>query len=153
MTAATRPLGFSLPVLAGLAALGVPRVVLHDLNLVHEGTFVNALLVFVPPLCWIAAALWRRPPRPFLTVLAIAGIYGVLLAVAHQALWHVAFGDAGPNLGGRLAGLDPVIQEILMRAAAAVSSLGTGLVIGAIAGAVTALLARIVPGGTTSQAP
>jgi hypothetical protein len=151
--AAARPLELGRPALAGLAALGVPRVVLHDLNLVHEGTFVNGLLVFIPPLCWIAAVLWRRAPRPFLTVLAIGAIYGVMLAVVHQALWHVAFGDTGPSLGGRFTGLDPAIQELLMRTAAATSSVLTGLVVGVIAGAAAALLARIVPGRAKPTAP
>lgn len=51
MSGHVRRPGFSRPALTGLAALGVPRVVLHDLGLVGEGAPINLLLVFVPPLC------------------------------------------------------------------------------------------------------
>ncbi|WP_144120831.1 hypothetical protein [Catellatospora sichuanensis] len=140
--------GFSLPVLVGLAALAAPRVVLHDLDVIQEGTFVNGLFVFVPPLCWIAAVLWRRPPRPFLTVVVVGAIYGVFLAVGHQLLWAHALGGVAPTLGGNLADLDPTVQELLLRTAAAVSSLVTGVLVGVLTGAVAALLCRVVPDRT-----
>jgi len=137
-------LGFSWPVLAGLAALAAPRVILHDLGAVQEGTFVNALLVFVPPLCWIAAVLFRRPPRPFLTVVVIGALYGVFLMAGHQLMWDTAFGGSTPRLGDRLAALGPGSQELLLRTAAALSSLVTGVVVGVVTGAVAVLLSRLV---------
>ncbi|GAA1409863.1 hypothetical protein [Catellatospora coxensis] len=145
MTGRVRPLGFSWPVLVGLAALAAPRVVLHDLDLVREGTPVNALLVFGPLACWLAAVLWRRPPRPFLTVVVLGALYGVFLAAGHQVLWDAAFGGAGPSLGGNLADVDPAVQEVLLRAAAVLSSLVTGVVVGVLTGAVAVLLCRFVP--------
>ncbi|MDG6108715.1 hypothetical protein Daura_30430 [Dactylosporangium aurantiacum] len=146
MSRPRRTLGFSWPVLAGLAALAVPRLVLHDLDVIHEGSLVNGLLVFLPPLCWIAAVLWRRPARPFLTVLVIGVLYGVFLAAGHQLLWDTAFGGATPTLGGNLADVDPAVQRGLMRGAAVVSSLVTGTLVGAVTGAVAALLCRVVTG-------
>lgn len=137
--------GFSWPVLVGLAALAVPRVVLHDLGVIEEGSLVNGLLVFLPPLCWIAAVLWRRPSRPFLTVLLVGALYGVFLAVGHQLLWDSAFGQAAPALGGNLADLDPGAQEGILRTAAVLSSLVTGAFVGAVTGAVATLLCRVVP--------
>jgi hypothetical protein len=118
-------------------------VVLHDLGVVEEGTFVNALLVFVPPACWIAAVLWRRPPRPFLSMLVVGVLYGVFLAAGHQLLWDTAFGGATPTL----AGTDPAIQEGILRTAAFLSSLVTGTVVGAAAGVVAHLLNRLVGTG------
>lgn len=141
-----RTLGFSWPVLVGLAALAVPRLVLHDLDVIHEGSFVNGLLVFLPPLCWIAAVLWQRPTRPFVTVLVIGALYGVFLAAGHQLLWDTAFGGVAPALGGNLADVDPTVQRGIVRAAAAVSSLVTGTIVGAVTGAVAALLCRVVAG-------
>lgn len=145
MTGRVRPLGFSWPVLVGLAALAAPRVVLHDLDVVQEGTPVNALLVFGPLACWIAAVLWRRPPRPFLTVVVIGAVYGVFIAAGHQMMWDAVFDGAAPSLGGNLADVDPAVQEVLLRAAAVLSSLVTGVVVGVLTGAVAALLCRFVP--------
>ncbi|MEU7818664.1 hypothetical protein [Pseudonocardia sp. NPDC049154] len=145
MSGSRRPLGFAWPVLVGLAALAAPRVVLHDLGIVEEGSIVNGLLVFVPPALWIAAVLWRRPARPFRTVVVIGAIYGVLLAVGHQLLWTTAFGGDAPALGGALTGIDPTTGDALLRAAAALSSLVTGTLVGVVAGAVALLLTRIVP--------
>ncbi|TQM11978.1 hypothetical protein [Pseudonocardia kunmingensis] len=127
-----------LPVLAlvGLALLAAPRVVLHDLDLIQEGTVVNALFVFVPPLVWIAVAVLRRVPNPFLTVLVIGAIYGVLLAVGHQLLWHVSFPDGTPRLGGNLGDVPPATSEVVVRGFAAVGSVFTGVLVGAVSGLV-----------------
>ncbi|MEV4136940.1 hypothetical protein AB0J72_32790 [Dactylosporangium sp. NPDC049742] len=144
MSRPRRMLGFSWPVLVGLAALAAPRLVLHDLGVVEEGSLVNGLLVFLPPLCWIAAVLWQRPPRPFVTVLVIGALYGVFLAAGHQLLWDTAFDGVTPTLGGNLADVDPTVQRGVVRGAAAVSSLVTGTIVGAVTGAVAALLCRVV---------
>jgi hypothetical protein len=145
MSRSRRVLGFPWPVLVGLAALAAPRVILHDLGVVMEGSFVNGLLVFLPSLCWIVAVLWRRPAHPFLTVLVIGAFYGVFLAAGHQLLWDTAFDGDTLTLGGNLVDLDPATQRGILRTAAAVSSLLTGTVVGAITGVVAALLCRIVP--------
>ena len=145
MSAAVRPLGFSWPVLVALAALAAPRVVLHDLGALEEGSVVNGLFVFLPPAGWIAAVLWKRPPRPFATVVVIGAIYGVFLALGHQLLWDAAFGGNAPTLGGNLAGMDPGTQEIALRAAAVLSSLVTGTLVGVVTAAVALLLCRVVP--------
>ena len=144
-TKACRSLGFSWPVLVALAALAAPRVVLHDLGIIEEGTFVNGLFVFVPPACWIATVLWKRPRRPFATVVTIGALYGVFLTIGHQLLWNAAVGGNTPTLGGNLAEIDPAVQEGLLRAAAVVSSLVTGTLVGVLAAAVAVGLARILP--------
>lgn len=133
----SRPrLGLPLPAIVGLALLAVPRVVLHDLGLLGPGSLLNLVLVFGPPLVWIAVALWRGVPRPFLTLLAVGVCYGVLLAIGHQVLWEQAFAANPPQLGGNLAGLEPAVQQLILRGAAAISSLFTGTIVGAIAGLV-----------------
>lgn len=150
MSGSRRALGFAWPVLVALAALAAPRVVLHDLGIVEEGSVANGLLVFVPPALWIAAVVWRRPARPFLTVVVIGAVYGVFLAAGHQALWHVAFDGGAPTL----AGVDPTSGELVVRAFAVVSSLVTGTLVGVVAGAVALLLIRVVPadsGGDRSK--
>lgn len=142
---ATPRLGMSLAAVCGLAVLGVPRVVAHDLDLVGPAT--NAVLVFAPIAAWLAVVLWRRVPNPFLTLLVIGGIYGVLLALTHQVLWTQSFDGDPPRLGGNLTGVLPAAAEAAVtRGFAFASSLVTGLLVGAAVGAVGWLLARVVPG-------
>ncbi|WP_214406653.1 hypothetical protein [Pseudonocardia lacus] len=137
-----RRLGLPVPAVIGLALLAAPRVVLHDLGLVTEGSAVNAALVFVPPAVWVAVVLLTRAAHPFRTLLAVGAAYGVLLAAIHQVLWHVQFPDGSPLPGGNLAGTSPVLGELLVRGAAVLSSLVTGVVVGAVAGAVAWLIRR-----------
>ena len=151
MSAADRTLGFSWPVLVALAALAAPRIVLHDLGVIAEGSVVNGLFVFIPPACWIAAVLWKRPPRPFATVVVIGAIYGVFLAIGHQLLWDAAFGGNTPTLGGNLAGIDPGTQEVAVRVASVLSSLVTGTLVGVVAAAVALLLSRVLPAPHAEQ--
>jgi hypothetical protein len=139
-----RRLGLSLGAIVGLALLAVPRVVLHDLGVITEGTFVNALLVFVPPAIWIAVVLARRVPNPFPTLLAVGLCYGVLLAIGHQLLWDINVGDAPPRLGGNLADVDPALQNVIFRVFAFGSSIVTGTLVGAVAGAIAAAIRAIL---------
>lgn len=137
-------LGLPVLVLVGLALLAVPRVVLHDLDLIREGTALNSLFVFVPPLVWIAVAVLRRVPNPFLTVLAIGAIYGVFLAVGHQLLWDVSFPDGTPRLGGNLGDVPAATSEAVVRGFAAVSSVFTGVLVGTVGGLVAWGIGKLV---------
>jgi hypothetical protein len=139
-----KALGLSPIAILGLAALGVPRVIAHDLRLV--GPAVNALLVFLPIAVWLAVVLWKRVPNPFLTLLAIGAAYGVLLGLTHQVLWSASFGDNQPSLGGNLAGaLSPATEAVLLRTFAFGSSLLTGVGVGVATGAAGWLLSRLIP--------
>lgn len=62
------------------------------------------------------------------------GTEGLFLAFGHQLLWDIAWGEDPPRLGGNLASLDPTVQSVILRTFAAVSSLFTGVIVGAIAG-------------------
>ncbi|MEW2591117.1 hypothetical protein AB0893_11935 [Micromonospora aurantiaca] len=141
MSAGRRTLGFPWPALVALAALAAPRVVLHDLDVVPEGTVVAALLAVGPPLCWVAAVLWRRPPRPFLTLVVVGALYGVCLAIGHQVFWDPALGMDAPGL----AGVDPGMREAVLRGAAVMSSLATGTLVGVVTGGLSVLSSRCLP--------
>jgi hypothetical protein len=135
----------------GLAALAVPRVIAHDLELVSPGGIANQLLVFIPPLIWLAVVLWQRPPRPFLTYLLIGVCYGIMLAIGHQLMWTTAFDGNPPRIGGNLEGrLDPAVESIVLRVFAFVSSVITGTLVGAVVGAIGTVLARLLPSPTRS---
>jgi hypothetical protein len=139
----TSRLGLRLTTIVGLALLGAPRVVLHDLGIVTEGMVGNLLLVVVPLLVWIGVVLAAHVPNPFVTLTVIGLCYGVLLAVIHQILWAHAFPGAPPQLGGNLSQLAPAAQTLLLRGAAVISSLFTGTIIGAVCGVVGWALAAL----------
>ncbi len=140
----SKALGLSPIVILALAVLGVPRVIAHDLRLV--GPAVNALLVFLPIAVWLAVVLWKRVPNPFLTLLAVGVVHGILLGLTHQVLWSESFGDTPPALGGNLAGaLSPATEAVLLRTFAFGSSLLTGVGVGAATGAVGWLASRLIP--------
>lgn len=136
----TRPLGLPLWGVIGLALLAVPRVVLHDLGVISEGTIVNALFVFGPILIWIVVVLWARVPNAFITLLVVGIVYGIFLAAGHQILWTAQFDGQPPRLGGRLSDLDPGVSSTVVRVFAVFSSIITGAVVGAVSGLVTWLL-------------
>lgn len=137
-------LGLAPLTVVALAMLGAPRAIAHDLGPVPP--VLNGLLVFVPLAVWVTFVLWRRVPSPLLTLSAVGVVYGVVLGVVHQALWHVAHSEP-PELGGNLAGaLSPALEAVAVRGAAFGSSLLTGVLTGVAAGAVAWLLSRMVPG-------
>lgn len=123
-----RPLGLSVLALIGLAALGLPRVILHDLHIIEEMQPASWFLALAPVAVWIAVAVAKKVPRPFLTVLMIGVFFGVMLVITHQLLWDVAFDGNPPSLGDSGAGL------LIPRIAAVFSGLITGSVMGAVGG-------------------
>lgn len=146
MTEQTRPLPpRSLPwwAIVGLALLAAPRVVLHDLGIIEEGTVVNGLFVFLPPIIWIAVVVGRGVARPLLTLVLVGLCYGAILVIGHQLLWDLNLGSREIRLGGNLAGLEPGAQEIIIRVFAGLSSVVTGLVVGMIAAVVAWLIATV----------
>jgi len=139
----SRTTAFRPAITVALASLGVPRVVLHDLDIVDEGGAVNLLLVFGPMLAWITVAVISRVPNPLRALTWVGVTYGALLGVTHQILWNRAFADDPPRLGGNLEGeLSAGAEELVFRGFGLASSLVTGLVIGAVCGLVARALRR-----------
>lgn len=128
--------GLSVAATLGLAALAVPRVILHDLHLISQSGPETWVLALGPVVAWIVAAVLSRTPRPFLTVLLIGVSFGVMLVVTHQLLWDVAFQGTPPTLGTGPA------AAIIPRVAAVFSGLATGTAMGAIAGLIATLVSR-----------
>jgi len=109
-----RPLGLSVLSLIALAALGVPRVILHDLHIIDEAHPASWILSLGPVAVWVAVAVVKKVPNPFLTVLTIGLIFAVMLSITHQLLWSSLFESPGtaeaisrlsPIPGGLFAGL------------------------------------------------
>ncbi|NKY98754.1 hypothetical protein [Nocardiopsis alborubida] len=137
--------GLSWTVMVVLALLAAPRVVLHDLDLIQEGTLVNALFVFVPPLVWVVVAVLTRAPNPFLTLLVVGLLHGVLLALGHQLLWNTAWEGDPPTLGGNLSDLPPAAHAVIVRGFSVASSLLTGAAVGAVTGLAAWGIGKLVP--------
>lgn len=121
-----------LPVLAliGLAAVALIRVVLHDLHVIEEASPITWVLAIGPVLLWIAVAVVTRVPNPFLTVLVIGTIFGVMLVITHQLLWDFAFHGNPPSIGAGPG------ASVIPRIAAIPSGLFVGAMIGAVGGLV-----------------
>jgi len=132
-------LGISLNTLLGLSLLGVPRVILHDLSLIKEGSLINSLFVFVPIVIWIGYIVWQNIKRPFLSLVVIGLFYGIFLAISHQIFWDTAF-NTSIQLGGNLSDLSPLISSMIIRVFAFFSSLTTGILVGVISGAVASMI-------------
>ncbi|UUI03513.1 hypothetical protein NP439_02110 [Oceanobacillus jeddahense] len=132
-------LGVPVLTLIVLSLLGVPRVILHDLSIIEEGSVVNSILVFAPIIIWIAYIVLKNVNKPFLSLLLIGFFYGIFLAIVHQILWNVAM-DTSIQLGGNFSNLPQAVSNIIVRTFAFFSGVTTGIVVGAITGAVGSLL-------------
>lgn len=135
-------LGLSPLAIISLAALGAPRVVLHDLGMTEEGFgLISAVLTIVPVAIWVLVLVAKRAHATVITGAVIGALYGVLLAGIHQLLWNEAFEDDPPRLGGNLEDrFSAGTEELILRLASIPSSLGVGLGLGVIAGLVAKYL-------------
>ena len=135
-------LGLPVWVILLLAALALPRVVVHDLG-VDVGGFAMALLALGPPAVWVLVALRARVPSPVTTLQVIGAVYGIGLGIGHNLMWDAVF-EESPRLGGSLDGeLPEGAEEALMRATTFGSSVFTGAVVGLVAGLVASALRRV----------
>lgn len=136
-------LGVGLPwiLIIGLAALGVPRVVLHDLH-ITDGFVIPGLLAVAPPVIWVVVVHRRRARNPAWTCASIGILFGLMLAITHQLLWSRAFEGGLPELGGNLSDLDAGAQELVLRIGAFMSSNGVGLALGLVCGLIAWVLDR-----------
>lgn len=123
-----RRLGFSFLALVALAALAVPRVILHDLHVIAQNDILNWVLALGPMAIWIAATVVKKVPNPFLTVLTIGVIFGVMLVITHQLLWDSAFQGDQPAIG------DGPGAVVIPRIAAVFSGMFTSALTGAVCG-------------------
>lgn len=114
-----------------LALLGLPRIVLHDLSIIEEGSLVNSILVFGPVVIWFLYILVRNQEVPVWSIFILSCFYGLILALTHQILWDESFPD-GVKLGGNLSHISIEVSTVIARFLALMSSLTTGLVLALI---------------------
>jgi hypothetical protein len=127
-----------------LAALGVPRVILHDLKLVSFDSPIYKVLAVGPLLIWLLVAIFYKTKSPFHLFIVLGLMFGLLLGVTHQMTWVASWGDNMPHLHGNLEGkLDPTLESLLLRTAAFISSIFTGLFAGVVLGAVSFMSQKV----------
>jgi hypothetical protein len=151
MTQKPRRLGLPGWLIVVLGLLAAPRAVLHDLDIVAEGSVINGVLVFGPPAIWIIVAV-RLAGNPFLALLATGGVYGICLAAVHNVLWDRAWVGDPPRLGGNLEGrLSAGTEELILRGATTLSSIFTGLAVGTVCGVAAWAIARLIHRQTNTE--
>jgi hypothetical protein len=138
-----RPLGLSVLALIGLAALGLPRVILHDLHIIEEMQPASWFLALAPVAVWIAVAVAKKVPNPFLTVFVIGLIFAVMLAITHQLLWSSLYAGNPAFLDN--SGIAGVIPRLAV--------LPGSLFAGALTGAVGGLIAWGIQAATRARPP
>jgi sulfite exporter TauE/SafE len=127
-------LGLPIWALASLSLLGLPRVVLHDLDLVPSQAAAG-LLAIVPALIWIGTVVWAQARAPLAALLVVGIGYGVILAICHNLFFDRVFAADPPALAGNLQGRFPAgVEEAMLRVAMSISSVFTGAAVGLICG-------------------
>ena len=136
--------GLPLAYIVLLAALTLPRVVVHDLGLLEIDSPVYTILAVAPLLIWLLVAVFRKTQRPLVDFLVLGLAYGLFLGLTHQILWDASWGGNPPHIGGNLTGkLSPIAESLILRAFALGSSIVTGLVFGAAFGVVALLATKL----------
>jgi hypothetical protein len=138
-----RALGLPVIALIGLAAIALPRAILHDLHIISDSGPLTWILALGPVAVWVAVAVTKRVPKPFLTVLVIGIFYGIMLVITHQLLWDYAYEGDPPTLGN--SSMAAVIPRLF--------AVPSGLFAGALTGAVGGLIAWGIQAALTPKAP
>ena len=111
--------------------LALPRVIVHDLHLFPFDSIEYKILTIVPFATWALYALFGKSKRPIYDFLILGTLFGLMLAITHQLTWDASWGSNPPHLQGNLeAKLDPMIESLLLRSAAFMSSIFTGIAFG-----------------------
>jgi hypothetical protein len=124
----------------GLVALGLPRTVLADLDIVApESGPLYYVLALTPFVAWLTVALLRRSRRPARDFLMLGFLYGLSLLVIHQMLWTTGTTSGHPphSAVDFAKGFPAAWREFILRS----FSSGTALAIGVGSGLVAAVIA------------
>lgn len=78
-------------------------------------------------------------------------LYGVALTLGHQLLWHLAREGEAPTLGCGLSDPSPMVQQVILRGFAALSSLITGTIADAISGLIAWAVSKTLPESTRTE--
>ncbi|MEV5967064.1 hypothetical protein AB0L70_35165 [Kribbella sp. NPDC051952] len=124
-----------------LIAVGLPRTVLADLDIVRpESSLLYYILALAPFAVWLVVAVFHDARKPFMNFVVVGVLYGLSLVVIHQALWNAgaSLGHNPPVAAVNFAdSVDPAYQQLALRGytvmIAMAIGVGTGLVAGLVA--------------------
>ncbi|MEO3829259.1 hypothetical protein [Actinomadura sp. B10D3] len=133
-----------------LVAVGLPRTILADLDIVEpESGLLYYFLALTPFAVWLAVAVFRRTRKPFMDFLVLGGLYALSLSIVHQVLWNAAAGYGNKPTAGAVNFAEkfgPAFQELALRGytvgIATIIGVGTGLIFAAIAATVRLVRTR-----------
>ncbi|MCP9953708.1 hypothetical protein [Actinomadura madurae] len=133
-----------------LVAVGLPRTVLADLDIVEpESGLLYYFLALAPFAAWLAVAVFRRTSKPFMDFFVLGALYALSLSIVHQVLWNAAAGYGNKPTAGAAnfaEKFSPAFQELALRGytvgIATIIGVGTGLVFAAIATVVSRVRTR-----------
>ncbi|WP_162463223.1 hypothetical protein [Paenibacillus psychroresistens] len=129
-----------LVLLVVLAAIGIPQVVVKDLQLFSFESILYKALTIGPFLVYLAIALFRKNKRPFYDFIVLGALLGLFVAVTHQ----ITMDKNVPELKGYLKDFfSPAVEEISIRIVIFVRILVTRLIAGAVFGLIASAVYRI----------
>lgn len=130
-----------------LVAIGLPRTILADLNVVPpESGLLYYLLALAPFGAWLGVAMVRETRKPITDFLVLGALYGLSLVVVNQVLWNT-----GPGLGYHAPAsavsfaenVGPAFQDLAMRGYTIMIAMMIGVGSGLVA-AIDAFVAKCV---------
>lgn len=127
---------------ATLVLLMLPRTLLNELGFVDEGTLAYYILALTPFVIWLVIAILRKTNKPIMDFLVLGFLFGLLLIVIHQSLWHTgsAVSQHAPDFAVDFAArFDPAWRELIERSISA----GISLMIGLGSGLLFSIIAAI----------
>ncbi|WP_143591158.1 hypothetical protein [Thermoactinospora rubra] len=114
-----------------LVAIGLPRTILADLDIVPpESGLLYYFLALAPFAAWLAVAVLRETRKPIMDFLVLGSLYGLSLAVVHHALWNAdaGYGNRPPAGAVGFAGnFSPALQDLALHGYTIMIAMAIGL--------------------------
>jgi len=125
-----------------LVAVGLPRTVLADLDIVvPESSLLYYVLALAPFAAWLVVAVVRPTRKPVMDFLILGLLYELSLILVHQLLWNAPGAEHSIPEGAITFAeqFDSGIRELVLRLYTAAISLGIGIGTALVAAAIAAI--------------
>lgn len=130
----------SLVLLVFMAVIGIPQVVVKDLQLLSLESTLYKVLTLGPFLVYLAIALFRKNKRPFNDFVVLGALLGLFVAVTHQITMDKNVHEFKDNVKDFFS---PAVEDIFIRIVIFIRILVTKLIAGAVLGLIASTVYRI----------